>query len=88
MKDLPKDKMQWRVNTPGMLEEVLKNKGTWVLKIPFTILQHVLAEVAARAIELDDKELNKLMLRLSLYEMANPKSPDFDLGKVQKYLES
>jgi len=80
--------MKWRVNTPQLLEESLVNKGSWALKTPFTILQHILSEVARRAIELNDKELNKLMIRLSLYEISNPKSKDFDLRKVEKYLKS
>lgn len=81
-------KLEWRVNTPGLLKEIVEftlEGGAFV--VPLNILQGVLSEVAARAIELNDKELNKLMIRLSLYSIADPKSPEFDLEKCTEYLE-
>jgi len=42
-------------------------------KIALNILQWVLAELTQRAIELNDKELNKIMIRLALYEWSYSK---------------
>jgi hypothetical protein len=60
--------MEWSVNTVCLLQEICNNPGTAMLKIPLNIFKNILAEVAERAIELDDKKLNILMLRLWLYE--------------------
>lgn len=62
--------MQWKVNTVDLIKETIEhNPKLWVLRIPFMIFQGILAEVAERAIKLDDPELNILMLRLGLYEI-------------------
>lgn len=83
------DKLEWRVNTPGLLKEMVEytHEGG-ALAAPINIFRMILIEVAKRAIELDDPEMNKLMIRLSLYSIADPRSPEFDLKKCTKYLES
>lgn len=53
---------------------------------PLATMDMILREVAARAIELDDKPLHKLMLRLSLYAVADPGSPDYNPLLVQRML--
>lgn len=61
--------MIWKVDTPSMLKEMVEcgnTMGIW--RIPVTILQMKLAQVADRAIELNDPELLKLMLDLKLIE--------------------
>ena len=78
----------WKINVFGLLEEILGNPTCFIMAKPFNILISILRELAKRAIELDDKELNKLMLRLSLYEIANPESSEFDQDKVTKYLRA
>jgi hypothetical protein len=35
-----------------------------------------------------DAELNKLMIRLGLYEITNPESEDFDLNAAMKYIDN
>ena len=78
--------LEWKVNTPQLLQEIAGNNNMWVLHAPLQILQTLLTKVAIRAIELDDVELNKLMLRLSLYEVANPKSDTFNQDFIEEYL--
>lgn len=81
--------MQWRVHTPKLLNETLINDGAAILNIPIKIFANLLSQVADRAVELNDKELNKLMLRLTLYESADPDSEDFmGAEELQKYLNS
>ena len=80
-------KLGWKVNTPSLLKEILEsNNETWALAAPLNILRQLLAQTAKRAIELDDEELNKLMMRLALYSVAEPGSPDFDQEFVNDYL--
>jgi len=78
----------WRVHTPNLLSEVLNNKGTWALTIPIKIFGHLLAELGEIANKINDKELNKMMLRLTIYSVADPESKDYDADFVAKYLES
>lgn len=78
------EKLEWKVHTANLLQEVLCNKTAWVLHRPLQIFGHILHEVAGRAIELDDPELNILMLRLSLYEQGDPEKPAFDPNAIDK----
>lgn len=57
------------VNTPELIAQVFDNPGTAIMKIPFRTLLIILGQVAQRAIELDDPELNALMIKLNLYEI-------------------
>jgi hypothetical protein len=68
------DSLKWKVDTPALLREITDcglDRRMGIYKIPLNIFQQILAEVAERAIELDDKKLNKLMIRLSLYDNTN-----------------
>ncbi len=78
--------LPWRVHTPNLLTEVLNNPGTSILSKPINILGKLLAEVATRASELNDVELNKLMIQLTLYSVADPSSDDYDGATVKMYL--
>jgi len=62
---------KWSCHTPNLLNEALTNKGMYALEKPFQIFARILGEVAERAIKLDDPELNILMLRLTLYDIAD-----------------
>jgi hypothetical protein len=79
--------MQWRVHTSNLLSEVLNNEGTAILRIPLNIFSRLLAAVGRRAAELNDEELNALMIRLTIYSVADPESPDYDPDVVHEYLE-
>jgi hypothetical protein len=70
--------LQWRVHTPNLLREVLSNPGAYMLEKPLNIFGKLLAKVGERAAEIDDPELNQLMLRLTIYEQADPESPLYD----------
>lgn len=62
--------MHFNVHLPNLLRELLEgNPSGGALVIPMRVTQGLLAQVAARAIEIDDPELNALMLELSLYEV-------------------
>lgn len=69
---------KWKVHTPNLLKEILVNPQLACMAQPLNIFARLLAEVAERAIELNDPALNNLMMRLTLYEQADPHSADFD----------
>lgn len=76
----------WRVHTARLLAEIMENPSCEVLRQPLLIMDHLLRQVAARAIVLDDPELNRLMLRLTLYSVADPMSPDHDAELTTKLI--
>lgn len=82
----PAQAVQWRVHTPRLLQEIGINKEMAILKVPLNIFARLLGQVAARAIELDDEELNKLMMRLTLYDQADPMAEGYDPALVDQLL--
>jgi hypothetical protein len=78
---------QWKVYTPGLVREILSNDGTEILRMPLQIFMGILYKVAERASELNDPELNRLMLRLALYAIADPKSKSYDPKEVSRLLD-
>ncbi|MCK5606748.1 hypothetical protein KAR91_32900 [Candidatus Pacearchaeota archaeon] len=82
-----KKNLKWKVNTPQLLTEIIgSNEGMAILHKPLTIFQHLLAEVANRAIEINDEQLNKIMIRLSLYEHSTPDGTK-EHEELMKYLD-
>lgn len=77
---------QWRVHTSRLLQEVGCNPSCAILAMPLNIFSGLLAQVATRAIELDDEQLNVLMMRLTLYDQADPYSPGYDQAAVDRLL--
>lgn len=49
---------QWRVHTPSLLNETLCNESAGILSVPIKIFANLLLQVADRAQQLNDKELN------------------------------
>lgn len=83
MKDL-----DWRVHTPNLLQEIGSNSQLQGATKPLQILGTILYEVGERAAELNDPILNKLMVRLTIYSIADPYSPDYDKKLCDKILEA
>ena len=75
---------QWKVNTPQLLREIPVNNQTQILTRPLQIFAGILGQVASRASELNDPELNALMCRLALYEISDPYSKEFDKDLTAK----
>jgi hypothetical protein len=79
--------LKWQVHTRGLFEEITNGSNTnGVFKIPLNIMLGVLREVAQRATELNDPKMNELMVRLSLYSVANPDDPEYNPELVSKIL--
>lgn len=81
------EKMQWQSHVRGLFDEIIENAGpgtagpvTVGLKLTYGILQ----EVAQRALELDDPQLNALMCRLAMFSFADPYSKDYNHDVVAK----
>jgi len=78
--------LKWKVHTPNLLNEILINKEAAILSIPLNIVGKLLYKVALRASGLNDPELNALMVRLTLYEIADPQSENYDQELCDKIL--
>lgn len=63
------EKLEFDVNLPNLLEEVLNNQTCSILVIPINITRRLLAKLAKLAIEIDDPRLHIMMLRLGLYDV-------------------
>jgi len=68
----------FRVHTPKLLNEIKNNALMRRYKVPVSILSSIIGEVALAAARINDSELNKLMLQLTLFTLADPDSEDFD----------
>lgn len=84
------EKAHWKMQTHNLLTEMLNNNDKMsIFNQPIHIFGTLLGRVADRATELNDKELNKLMLQLGLFEESNPDSENY-MGseELEKYLNS
>jgi hypothetical protein len=80
--------VQWRVNTPQLLKEIIGNNETSVLSKPLAIFGRILAEVGERASELNDPKLNALMCRLAIYEVSDPYNPNYNSELTNATIEA
>ena len=81
-------KVQWRVNTPQLLKEIIGNNETAVLSKPLAIFGRILAEVGERASELNDPKLNALMCRLAIYEVSDPYNANYNAELTNATIEA
>ena len=79
--------LRWKVNTPQLLKEIMSNNGMSILFQPINIYKDLLAELAERAIELNDPKLNALMCRMALYEESDPYSKDYNAKLTNEVIE-
>ena len=82
-KKVSKTRLHWKVHLPNLMQELINNTRIGVLSKPMVITCRILDKVATRAAELNDPELNALMCRLTLYEIADPASKDYDPEAVE-----
>jgi len=59
---IPENQLLWKSHLPNLFEEILKNEGTKTLRIPLKTTFGLLQDVARRANEINDPELNHLMV--------------------------
>ena len=81
----PED-MFWKIHTPNLLNEIAKNPECSILKIPLKMLGLILFAVGERASELNDPRLNALMCQLTIYAIADPHSPHYDVQKAREVM--
>jgi len=73
----------WKIHTPNFFKELLNNQGAGILARPSQIFANKLAAIADRAVELGDKKLLKLCCDLTLFDEADPNSPDYNPEMVK-----
>jgi len=80
--------LKYKSNVKGLFEEIIgSNNQMWIMRQPLKLTYQILQEVAQRSQEINDPKLNCLMLRLSLYDINDPQSENFDQDAVEKYLD-
>jgi hypothetical protein len=60
--------LHWKCHLPNLFKEIMCNPGTGMLKMPLTLTQNILAELAERCIQVNDPIINEIMCDLQLYE--------------------
>lgn len=83
-----KRELNWSFHTVNFLREIGINPTLSVIRQPINIFGQILHEVATRASELNDPKLNALMVRLTLYEIADPESPEYNKALCDQILDS
>jgi hypothetical protein len=75
-------KVSFKCHTPQLLTEIcdgaLATGNFGILKVPLNVLRNYLVLVAQRASQLNDPILNELMCNMTLYEVADPYSKEYD----------
>lgn len=74
---------EWRIHSPNFFKELLVNQGAGILSRPAQIFANKLAAIAERAVELGDVKLLKLCCDLTLFDEADPLSPDYNPAMVE-----
>lgn len=80
-----KEKLEWSCDTPALLNDIIPNAMAKETISPsiLVIFRGLLAEVAQRATELHDPQLDILMLRLNLYEMDGKNGEEKNHNRVK-----
>lgn len=76
----------WKIHTPGMLKEIVNGSGMDIYRIPLNILRELLVAVGERAAQLNDPIMNALMVKLTIYAVADPYEKDYDPKAVTRIL--
>jgi len=80
--------LRWKIHVSDLFEEIVnKNDSNAIFRQPLTIFQHILAEIAKRATELEDDILLAHCLRLTLFETSDPNSERYNPEGVGKFIE-
>lgn len=77
---------QWKIHTPNLLQRIADIPAPGVLRVPLNLFGKALADVAERATELNDPHLNAFMMQLTLYDVADPNSPNYDPNIVNEIM--
>ncbi len=88
--ELTKAELEFKIHAPNFLKEVfdLNPKLGGVLFVPANTLRTYLLQIAQRASELNDPKLNAIMCQMSLYEIADPESKEYDREKTMKIIRA
>lgn len=79
-----KKTLSFKVHTANLLNEIADSSNAGVLKIPLNVFRTLLCKVSERASQLNDPILNDLMCDLTLYEISDLSSHDYDKKKVEE----
>lgn len=84
---MAKKRLHWKVHTARLFKEILECvPGASIFKIPLLEMTNILVKIGERAEKLDDPELLLLCCRLTLYDISDPYSKEYN-PKVFEILE-
>jgi len=76
---MKRPELEFKVNTMSFLKEVFEhNHSMSVFKIPANVFKDLLVQIAYRASQLNDDNLNALMAQLALYAVADPYDENYN----------
>lgn len=78
--------VEWKCHTPALLKEILNNSQCAILQKPLQLMALMLAQVAERASQINDAQLNACMAKLTLYEVCDPYSKEYNKDTWEKLL--
>ncbi len=84
-------KLSWKIDTVKLLDEIhhtaFKNKGSSVLIRPFQMFRHALNDLVEASAKTGDDEVNSILARMCLLEVANPNSAEYDKELAEKIIK-
>ncbi len=87
MKTIEEKKLVFTVNFPELRRELINNNHqNWIFAQPINIMTNILALIAQRSAEINDKELIRLCAMLSLYSFSDPSNVDYDEKRRQEII--
>ena len=78
----------WKVHTPNLLKEItFINPKSQPLARELEILGRLLYDVGVVASKLNNPELDKLMVRLTIYDIADPHSKNYNPDAIEDIMK-
>ena len=70
----------WKVHIPHLFKEIVDNnpEHNSIFRVPLMEVMHILSQIADRTRELNDTKLKLLCCRLTLFEIADPESKEYN----------
>jgi len=84
--DMSNNELEWMIHTPNLLNEIVSNSNQPAIEAPIRILGNMLYRLGEIAARINDPELNEIMIRLTIYDIANPESENYDWNKCREIL--
>lgn len=72
----------FKLHFANLTQEILKNTGTQILRLPMMMIRDIMAKVGERCANINDAELNSYMAQLAIYSVCDPQNKDAYDSKI------